>query len=183
MIIGYFGDLGSGKTLSMVKMLHTLWERGYTIHTNVGVSFPHKPLEIDYMIDIVEGNATIEDKSVFAIDEMAVYMDSRNLTKTNKIISYLLLQTRKLNSQETGLYFLYTTQFPRLIDVRLWLVTAIKIVCTKNQFGEYTIINETWIIDRIQSSNVFYESFVANFYFQYYDTKQIIKIPKSKYDK
>lgn len=183
MIIGLFGDLGQGKTLSAIRLLTHKYAEGYSIYSNIGLSFPYTNLTMDMMIDIAKGLATVPERSVFFIDEITLYLDSRNsgTGKINKLISYFLLQTRKLGDQDVGLYFFYTTQFPRLIDIRLWLLTTIKIVCNKDEFMNEKIFTNTWIIDKINGVIIEKEYFLGKDFYKFYDTKQIVRIPESKY--
>lgn len=133
MIIGFFGNVRQGKTLSAVLELYRYYKGGYKIYSNTGLSFPHEMLNLDYILDIVEQDLDIPDNSVFFIDEITVWLDSRvSGSKRNRVISYFLLQTGKMGENtDYGLILLYTAQFTHLIDKRLRSVTDIAIECEK----------------------------------------------------
>lgn len=133
MIIGYFGNVRQGKTLSAVRELYKLYLRGYKIYSNTHLNFPYKPLTLDYVLDIVENDLDIEDNAVFFIDEIYIWADSRiSGSKRNRIISYFLLQTGKLGKNtDFGLLLMFTSQYPDQIDKRLKHVMDIAVQCEK----------------------------------------------------
>lgn len=183
MIIGYFGDIGSGKTTALCRQAVDLYNDGYDVYTNLDLTIPTHSLTPDDLLDIVEKGIVFPNPTVFCIDEIALYMDSRNLSKTTRILSYVILMNRKLSQGKYTFYLLYTTQYPRLIDIRLWLFTTIKGVCEFADLDDLQIVLITFHYDSIMGEDVWEDAFIANDYFKYFDTYQIIKLPKSRYDK
>jgi hypothetical protein len=121
MIIVYVGNVRQGKTLSAVRELKKFYDAGYVIYTNTWVSFPHKILTLNFLLDIVEKEMDLPDRCIFFIDEIHMWLDARvSSSKRNRIVSYFLLQTGKLGiDTDYGLILLATTQFTHLIDKRL----------------------------------------------------------------
>lgn len=186
MIIGLFGDVRSGKTVSAVKLLWGLYKGGYRVYSNMSLKFPYTPLSTDYLINIVEGIETPDENAVYFIDEITLILDSRSsgTSKINRIISYFLLQSGKIGrDKDIGTYVIYTSQYPDLIDKRLWLTTNIKISCMKQKFYDKTVIMQYWYIKKTLHILTKIEFIIADDYFKYYDTKQVIRIEKTKYDK
>jgi len=135
MIIGIEGDLGSGKTVGMVRYLYKDFkDLGNSIKSNM------KGLKFGDLLDILEimqinEQTKIKDMNVkkmpnlnnvsIGIDEITVFMDCRrSQSKMNLLISYFILQTRKRNVQ---LY--YTTQDFSMTDLRLQKYTKIMVLC------------------------------------------------------
>jgi hypothetical protein len=182
MIYGIFGDIGEGKTIIMIgKYLKKYYDNNYQIFYNGSVKFPYKKINIDWLLDMVERNLAIPDNMVIAIDEIAVgLMDSRlSSSKINRILSYLFLMSRKLKAD-----FYYTSQFPSLIDQRLWNLTKVKIFCKLYEIGTYKFVvldKKTRIGSRIITEK---EVVFINPYFDLYDTNEIIRLPVTdRYDK
>jgi hypothetical protein len=95
-MIGIFlGEQNSGKTLSMTYYAYRYYKRGYEIFANYGLSFPHTKLTKELISDYTKGLRQFE-KAVFLIDEIYLFLDSRNFARgINKILGYFLLQTSK----------------------------------------------------------------------------------------
>jgi hypothetical protein len=135
-IIGYFGTVRQGKTLSAVKELYKFYLDGKTIYSNIKLNFPYKPITTDMLLNIVESDLVLDDDSCMFIDEMHIWFDSRiSSSKKSRIISYFLLQTGKMGKNtDFGLILLYTTQFRHQVDKRLRSLTDISIDCEKKEF-------------------------------------------------
>jgi len=190
MIVGLFGDIGSGKTIDGIKFIKELSDNGYKIYSNIGLTdIPYTRLTLDYLLDIVEKGKIVNEPEVYLVDEIILWgLDSRGgSSKISKVLSYFLLQTRKLShgkEYDIGTYFIYTTQYPDLIDKRLWITTSIKISHFKFQEGENTYIIRYWYIKKLMKIITRKDIFLANPYFKYYDTKEIVKIATTnRYDK
>lgn len=185
MIIGFFGNVRQGKTLSAVKELKTYYDNGYNIYSNTWLNFPFKPLTIDYLLDIVEKDLDVEDNSVFFIDEFHIYCDSRiSGSKRNRIISYFLLQTGKLGKNtDYGLILLFTSQFPDQIDKRLRHLIDIAIQCEKYVIKDKKLFIQTRYIYKGDKS-FSYKKILKNpeTYFNLYDTRKKIKYEPDRYD-
>jgi hypothetical protein len=71
MIIGFIGQRGSGKTLTMVKEAYKKYLDGYTIYSNIVLNFPYKPYNIDVLLDFAEKGRYFGN-TVFIIDEIHI---------------------------------------------------------------------------------------------------------------
>jgi len=182
MIIAYIGDIGSGKTLSVVKQLYTRYIKGYDIYTNFGLDFPEDKkhgtvtsLDKQFFSDYTKSEFNII-RSQIAIDEAHVFFDSRNaMMKKNKIFSKFITQSRK---RSVDLY--YTTQDKSpyhfiqsgQVELRLRKLTDYIIFCESHKIkGKTFIINN--IYDRygcLMNKNIYQ----GDKYFKLYDTNQII---------
>jgi hypothetical protein len=187
MIIGLFGDVRSGKTLTAVKELYKLFKHGYNIYSNIHLNFPHKFISLKELEQIVEqGKGFGDDDAVVFIDEWHVnFGDSRtSMTKKNRIISYFLLQTGKLgHSKDFGMILIYTSQYPDLVDKRLRKPTMLTGFCEKYSYkGDKKIISVEW--HQIQNGNeiIIKELYWAHKYYDLYDTREIVGMEQSTYD-
>jgi hypothetical protein len=184
MIIGYFGNVRQGKTLSAVRELYKFHLLGYTIYSNTPLSFDYKPLTLDYLLDIVEKDLNVEDNSIFFIDEITLWADSRiSAGKRNRIVSYFLLQSGKLgNNTDYGLILLFTAQFTHLIDKRLRHTLDIGVQCKKILFkGDKYFIQERHVFKGDKSycqSRIFKGTKQL---YELYDTRKKIKVEKDRY--
>ena len=174
MIIGYVGNIGSGKTLSAVIELYKLYLDGMKIYSNIHLNFPYYPLTLDILLSYVETKKNL-DGSVIFIDEVHMWVDSRNsANKRNRILSYVWLQSRKRHCN----YF-FTTQYEDQIDKRLRRVTEILVECNKLRYSEveseYVFLNTINIKKNrniIQKKRFFY----GDEWFNLYDTNEVVKI-------
>jgi len=185
MIIGYFGNVRQGKTLSAVRELKKFYDAGYTIYSNTALSFPFKPLTLDFILDIVEKDIDIEDKAVFFIDEIHIWLDSRIAgSKRNRIGSYFLLQTGKMGANtDYGLILLFTSQYPDQIDKRLRHVMDIGVQCEKVMFrGEKYFKLNAYFYKGEKSFNKITAYHGNQSLYNLYDTRKKIKIVKDRYD-
>lgn len=190
MIIGYFGNVRQGKTLSAVKELKKLYDKGYTIYSNTWLAFPFKPLTMDFLLDIVEKNLDIEDDPVaFFIDEMTIFLDSRvSGSKRSRIITYMLLQTGKLSKKnaDIGILFLFTAQFPHSIDKRLRHLMDVAVECEKlkvTKINAKYFIQKKWYYKGFRSAckqSVFEGT---PYLYSLYDTRKRITVQKDRYAK
>lgn len=136
MIIGFVGPRGSGKSASMVLEAYRWYQKGYTVFSNIDLSFEHQP----YTAKMIENFASDKNplsRAVVLIDEAHVLLDSRSsVTKRNKIISYFILQTRKRD-----VHVLYTTQSFHQIEKRLRDQSDMLISCKFN--ASSTMVQQT----------------------------------------
>lgn len=176
MIYGFFGDIGSGKTLTMTKYVYLYYNLGYNIYSNYNLEFPHKKIDRAFMTDIVENDKTLEGNNLFAIDEIGIYMDSRkSVSKENVLLSYFIKQVRK---KEIKLF--YTEQFRHAIDKRLRGLTRTETICHSKDLVIYDsegkehklkfVYNDVYINDKLIAK----KRILANKYYGLYDTKELI---------
>jgi len=178
MIIGYIGTRGRGKTLSMVREAYEHYKKGYEVYSNIKLSkkyFKHYNLiSLKEIIEWVKGDIQFK-KAVFLLDEVHVYIDSRSgMSKKNVILSYFVLQTRKRDVR-----VLYTTQFIDQVDKRLRQPTEVIVQCNNAMTGtrftaeqeEIYQVNKVLVRD---NGGGFIDRFLANDYFDYYSTDEIV---------
>lgn len=191
MIIGFLGNRGSGKTLSMTRELYKKYLEGYTIFSNYKLNFPHTKYSPSDIMEYAENQKKFV-KSIFAVDEIHVYLDSRvSGRKINRVFSYFVTQTRK---KDVDLY--YTTQYPRQVDVRMRIHTDMVVECLSksvihyvagdmpivrsnymmkgNEYSVQTYIQNTVSEFGYDNVRVIKYSFHANKYFKLYDTTEVI---------
>lgn len=114
MVISIFlGNQNSGKTLSMTYFCRVYYNIGYTIYSNYNLEFPHKKLTKELIEEYTESRQQF-NKTVFAIDEIYLFFDSRSSqSKGNKIFSYFVTQTSK-----NDVVLLGTAQFFNTVEKR-----------------------------------------------------------------
>lgn len=91
----FLGSQNSGKTLCMSYFCKLYKDKGYDIYSNYNLSFKHKKLTKSLIEEYTKSRQQFS-KTIFAIDELYLFFDSRNSgTKANKIFSYFVTQTSK----------------------------------------------------------------------------------------
>lgn len=128
MLIVICGKRGSGKSVFLVSQLYKHYKQGKKIYSNLNVKFPHEKITLSSLLSLNFQNATI------GIDEAQQYLDCRtSSSKRNRIISYLIFQSRK---RSVDIFF--TSQQFHNLDIRLrnnadliYYCTALKKI-TKN---------------------------------------------------
>lgn len=177
MIYGFFGDLGSGKTLSMTKYVYWHYLTGYDVYSNYKLSFKHKIINADFVQKVVKEDLNFSGKTIFCLDEIDMYMDSRRSAKEkNLLISYFIKQIRKKNIK-----LFYTTQAEHLIDKRLRGLTRTHVQCKSTDLYLYKKYSEEPLFIKVIYNEIFVnrkivgkKRYVGNPYFDKYDTKQLI---------
>lgn len=201
MITGILGNRGSGKTLTAVIYAYHKYLDGYTIYSNIKLNFPYIPYDIDLLMDFAESGKYFGE-TLFLLDEVHILFDSRSSGKTrNRIFSYFLNQSSK-----NALDIIYTTQFSRQAEIRLRLNTEVVITCNarcivyktvgsnpiiipnyRPKKDDYKVI--TWIRTKtIKFSDTGYDTEIirtynGNPYFKLYDTREVVKIERDKYER
>lgn len=105
------GFKGHGKTVLLTKFLHDDYRKGRDIYSNYGLTFPHKKIDIGWMLEHPD---QMVDASI-GIDEAQTYFDCRcSGTKRNRVFSYLMLQSRK-----RGVDIYFTSQQFENVDIRI----------------------------------------------------------------
>ena len=169
MITGFIGNMGSGKTLSIVRETLKYFEQGYKIYSNFELTIPYTQLNFDELFKMAENQDKLNNV-VILLDEVHILLDSRgSMKKANKVVSFWLNQTRKM-----GVKLFYTTQHIHQIDKRLRSGTDIFIFCEgwkylKNKKEYFICVNKVTNGDDVRQ-----ETFVGNKFFKFYDTNQII---------
>lgn len=193
MIIGFIGTRNSGKTLSMTIEAYKKYKQGYKIYSNYHLNFPYTPVTVDDLMAFAESGMYFGN-SIFLIDEIHIWFDSRaSGKKRNIIFSYFLNQSSK---NDIDIY--YTSQFSRQVEIRMRLNTEIVVesVCknvvwkTKNS-KPFIVENyrpkpkdykcKAYITNRIikfsdtGQDKITTRVYNGEKYFKLYDTRQVIK--------
>ena len=121
-VVGFVGPMRSGKTLAMTLEAYKHSLQGRKVFSNYALSFPYENIDDQMLGDVTKNNRiTTYDGSVICLDEIHVYMDSRNsAAKKNRLLSYFVTQSGKLDS-----LVLWSSQFLGQADKRLRLNTQI----------------------------------------------------------
>lgn len=195
MVISIFlGMQNSGKTLAMTFYGKLYKEKGFKIYSNYNLGFEHEKLTKEMIEDYTKSRKQF-DKTVFLIDEIYLFFDSRNSAyKSNKIFSYFVTQTSK-----NDVILMGTAQFLNTVEKRLRdncnnVIYCNRVVKTKNGFMNIKKnvrflpekINEKLYI-RITIMRKVIEGLIENVIrktyfikssnmFKLYDTKELINI-------
>ena len=86
------GLKGDGKSTLSTMFAYNAYKDGRPVFSNYGLNFEHTELHVE---EIKRDPTQIQD-ALIVVDEAYLYIDSRNsMSKGNKAIGYLTLQTRK----------------------------------------------------------------------------------------
>lgn len=170
MIIGLTGNLGSGKTLSMVELMLLLKNQMevYTV-SNIHMSFSDKTIESVKEMDQV----TMDHEGVIGIDEVWAWADSRK-SQNNDVITQIVIYSRK-----RGWIIIYTTQSLHQVDKRLRENTDFIGMCehTSSPTGDkakVTLVN----MNSMEIANVL--EFNPEPLYDVYDTKEEVDVKSKK---
>lgn len=176
------GKQGTGKTLLVVKELYRQYKLGRKIYSNIHLNFPYEKINYNKIVNCEYENAVI------FIDELQLLLSSRNWqNKTSrKICDSFLSMVRKKDLEFYG-----TTQLITKIDVRVrdeadYIYRCEKFILDGKEFkiyGAYVpkeLKNNPTII-KVEVAELFTKKlinyqFLANEYYDKYDTRQIVKI-------
>jgi len=111
-LIGFVGDLGSGKTLSLTYFAFRNWIKGREIFSNYTLDFNHTLIRTISNIESMR-------EGFCALDEIWLWIDSRlSMTFKNRFLSLVLIKSRK-RDLDIG----YTSQHWMQVDCRVRNVT------------------------------------------------------------
>jgi hypothetical protein len=167
--------MGSGKTLSMVRLAYSLYLKGYTIYSNFHLNFPFEYFTLKDILEYAENSKNFVN-AVFLVDEAHIFIDARRSSSgRNLALSYFILQTRKQN-----VWLFFTTQYYHQVDKRLRASTNAFVECS---FKSYTdsygmqanVCLNMWNL--IKSNKIIVKKFVfsANSFFGLYNTNEVVK--------
>jgi hypothetical protein len=181
MLIGIEGGLGSGKTADLTRYLIKDRSLGFSVLTNYPLyEIPFILIEFDDLLNFADNRVSLRNKTI-GIDEITVYIDCRcSGSKRNRLFSYLVLQSRKRN---TNIY--YTTQDFAMCEWRLIAHTQIKVICEKifDELGnEVDDIRKITVIDIRNPKKIKSNTFLLDIskYYGYFDTDEIVEPPDTK---
>jgi hypothetical protein len=177
MLVGVFGDMGSGKTLYMTHYcLKYYCDQGryQSAQSNYHITSPDPSRPVALLTH--EHFKTLENltDALVIIDEAYLWLDSRrSASKANRDVSYLVLQSRK-----RGFDILYAAQVRSSVDLRLRDLSEMWVYCEKQENGfHYTEIWRSSTIPKIRER--FLPRASAEKVFPYFDTREIVVNPLS----
>lgn len=162
----YCGLFGQGKTLSMVRDLKDLHDKGYNIYTNFNLAFQDGYLK--HWKDILN----VPENSVIAIDEISETFNNRAWAKMPRRIFGQIIQCRKKNIR-----ICCTAQEYEEIDKSIRNKAKYIIDCSKF----LRIITNRYYVrkeyGKKKRTSEFTNRFLIEDYFdQYYNTKELVSI-------
>jgi hypothetical protein len=123
-IIAITGQIGSGKTLTLTYLGYSKYKEGKKILSNYRLKYKHEIISKEVLSHYTDSDTSIKDCTML-IDEMQTVLDCRDSgKKDNKLLSYMILQTRK-----RGVDLFYTTQQFWNVEIRLRRNTDLLIEC------------------------------------------------------
>jgi len=160
MLIGVFGDFGSGKTLLLVFFLKFLSYPNK--FANFKVKIPDtKSLSLNELL-----NMNYEEKTLVCIDELYLEMDSRrSMNKRNIDISHIIFQSRKRKVD-----IIYASQLRSSVDLRIRDLTNYNILALGKDDNE----NFHYYIEENDSQFII-PNYIAKSLYQLYDTYEIVQ--------
>lgn len=166
-------NLGSGKTLYLIRNLVTDYLNGRKIFCNIKINgIEYTQFFIEDCLD--EEKTDLFRNATIGIDEITMFMDCRH-SMQNTFLSYIFLQSRKRH-----LDFYLTTQDYTMLDGRLLPYIAIHVILelifdeNNNPIKDYRKVT---VIDLRNRLNIISNSFIMEItqWFKYYDTDEIVK--------
>jgi len=195
MITAIVGRPGEGKTVYLVHLILTYLRQGLDVYTNVGVKLPpgskltERLHEIHSIDEILEIRSSIQ-KGIFnkagakiVLDELQIYINSRNWDKLPEDFQFLLQQHGK-----RGLDIVGATQSIRRADVvfreliqkfyGVRRIIAFRVPYSNYSFGFFSLVQ--YDPDSIESASRSYDrvsfmpsiAFIDPFTFSVYETSQ-----------
>ena len=173
------GGLGSGKTLLMIFLLYLEKKAGKYVVTNMSsVDFQDEVLDFNAFLQDVQENASLNNIAL-GLDEIHILLDSRSsMSKSSKIASYFILQTRKRN---VNLYC--TSQHIGQVDLRLRNMLDRVYICenVKDEKGNKTDLFQYRLIDYTETIPRKHTFFLdGREIYGLYDTAEIINVFESR---
>jgi len=160
------GDLGSGKTLFMTIIAYK--SKYKTIYSNYTLKIPKKKVKKFTTEILFDENLK---NCLVLIDEVYTLVDARNFqTSLNKIMSYILFQSRKKN-----LDIYVTAQLLSTIEKRFRLMANYLVQCENIINGFLYTLTDLY---SMTSKQIFLPLKIAKKFYRYYDTNELIRPEK-----
>lgn len=193
MIIGIFGNLSSGKTLTAYYLIDRLG-KGKEVITNSTNKRGYIVVDLDYLIVKAKSNPELFYNKILFLDEAHTIVDARRSSSSlNTDYTMFLTQLGKLDC-----ILIYTSQIlSSQIDLRLRELTDYYLFCSKiNQYGG-SVVSHSRILNyqvyikvkgfvKLMGGLKFKKLnfvFNPNYLFNQYDTRQILMLDRDKYKK
>ena len=181
MIIGIEGGLGSGKTILMTRYLVKDYLKGKKIYTNYHLKeIDYELIDMSRILDMHKNGFNLNECSL-GVDEITVFADCRRSGSVmNRLISYMILQSRKRNVD-----FYFTTQNLSMVDLRLVQYMDVQVICEKVRDKDGKVIDgfsKYRVFDLRDVHNLTINRFVLDIskYYRFYDTREVILPPSFK---
>jgi hypothetical protein len=166
MILGFMGDLGSGKTLGAVIFAYNIYflsNKKLSIWANFTIKGANKIKSLSQLKRL--------NNSILVLDELHILIDAR-MWKFNKELMDYFLQLRKYNN-----FLIFTTQHIKQVDVRLRNVTQYIFYCQRfSKYFRYTLLD---ILYKDVIKTLYLPKEVAKVFYDKYNTfEKVYKMPK-----
>ena len=172
MICGFIGDVGSGKTASMINEAYYLHvTTGKKVISNLHLNFDHEYITLEDFLTMVDNKEGLQD-CILLLDELHIWMDSRtSMSKRNRAVSYFGLQTRKVSVD-----LFYTTQYINQVDLRIRNLTNVLIECytSKSKVNNENYTLNVIHVRRTNKTSTLKHIFKTSNVYNLYDTNEII---------
>lgn len=163
MLCMILGGLGSGKTLLLT--IFAYFNKKQTI-ANFDLKFEHKSVTTLSLRELALNHYS---DSCICLDESYIYMDSRNsLKKVNKMLSYILFQSRKKKNE-----IFITAQLKSSIDIRFRTLCDYIVYC---EHKEFDFLYHIYEVKSQKSVTLKLSMRKASIFFQFYDTLQTVSL-------
>lgn len=190
-IITIIGGIGSGKTLSVAKIIKDNPDNYPITNFNLKGIDHHRLKYSDLITDDDETKKqnvnwdfweNIKKKrknfSIYLDEAHNIIGSRQSMSKSNQLMSRWVSQIRKIMSDSPVNHLYIITQKPRRIDVNFRELTQVVIECIKKEYkgGKILIIQKYYdgfdmYEIRKKSARSF---FIGNRYFKYYDTDEMV---------
>lgn len=190
MIITIIGGIGSGKSLSCIKIIKE--SKNYPL-TNFNLkNMKYHRLMLSDILKTLENEKKIsyevnwdfwnkqrkKDFSIYLDEAHNIVHARTSMSLRNRIMNKWISQIRKILSDSPTNHLYIITQLPRMIDVTFRELTQVVIHCSKLEYK-----NKVYIIQKFYNGFRDYELnicsaktyFLGNPYFKYYNTKELVK--------
>lgn len=170
LLIGIVGPLGSGKTLTAIRLALFQKMKGREVWANIKVSFADLVAPAEILLLKMARERTITPRFVI-IDEIGQIMNAADwATSESRLLSPIFARSRKL-----GYDIAWTSQTLNMVNINIRRITDVLIVC---EFLEKSrkIRNYVFQGEQLVKKNT-YDSQV---YYKYYDTREIVEMNRGE---
>lgn len=144
------GNVGVGKTLSLVEIAYDYHKKGHVIYSNIHLNFPYNHINTIKELDNIRGE--LHKPAILAWDEMWRWIDSRKWkAQKNDNITKLVLYSRHRNIK-----IYYTTQNLHQVEKRIRDITNVAIEPHLSKYGHAIISGRRIVIPRL-CTTMFYD--------------------------
>jgi hypothetical protein len=169
----FCGLYGSGKTLSLVNEAYKLKKQGYSVYSNIGLTFQDG--HIVSWRDVIN----VPPNSVICLDEISNLVNSRDWKNMPPEFFGLLTQNRKLNIRIMATAQVYD-------DVDKQFRTLVRFIIQCNRFGRiirnnyYNQAGYAHVVDK-RKKEFSHTYVVENYMYDLYDTYEYVQKLKKLY--